>query len=402
MIIISYTYYSAPWRKTSGDDVRVHEILKALSRESDMVVAFTLISSKHPTVVATDPKLVYMGIPRFFYIMLSALLNWRKHYDLNPLEKFTHYIDELYLCIVLKRFINILRRKRLNDVVLYIFGSMSLAAFFLRKILRLDRDMRIVYDALGNYAQTLYLRSRRNFLELIWYGLYLALHKLQLKGSDVIVYPSKLDKENAEKIFNLRKTTVISNPFPICYESTKEYLKYRNIKSNDDRVYFILLAGRKSKGNEEVVRKTIKIFNELDPRIFKLVITGPWTELQDLVRCSSIDIRGVVPHEELKKLLAVADAGLVPVFSHIAGTYLKTLAYLAADLDIIGSPWTFVSLDSRWFKTRRIILVHSWNELKHKLLEYLQIFHIREERSPVLCEAVRDYYSCIKRRLSLQ
>jgi len=283
--------------------------------------------------------------------------------------------------------------------MLYLFGSMSLASFFLKRILGLGRYTRIIYDVLGNYAQTLYLRSRRNPFELIRYGLYLALHKLQLKESDVIVYPSRLDEENAKKMFSMKKTAVIPNPFPICYESMEEYLKYRNMRGDNDRAFFILLAGGKSKGNEEAVRKTIEIFNELDSRRFKLVITGPWTELRDLVKCSSIEITEVIPHEELKKFLATADIGLAPIFSHVAGTYLKTLAYLAADLDIIGSPWAFTGLDSSWFKDRRIILVRNWNELKHELLKYLQTPHVRKERSPVLCEELRDHYSCIKERL---
>ncbi|RLG16779.1 hypothetical protein DRN63_03865 [Nanoarchaeota archaeon] len=83
----------------------------------------------------------------------------------------------------------------------------------------------------------------------------------------------------------------------------------------------------------------------------------------------------------------------------MAGTYLKTLAYLAADLDIIGSPWAFTGLDSSWFKNRRIILVRNWNELKHESLKYLQTPHIRKERSPVLCEELKDHYSCIKEHL---
>ena len=398
-MIIGYTYYSTPWRGFSGDDVRVHEILRALSRESDMIIAFTLTSSKCSNVVTAGSKLVYVGIPRPLYAMLSTLLNWRNHYDLNPLQKLTHYIDELYLCIILKKFLDALRQKGFNNTILYLFGSMSLASFFLKRILGLGRHMRMVYDVLGNYAQTLHLRSRRNLSQLIRYGLYLALHKLQLKESDVTVYPSRLDEENAKKMFNMQRTAVIPNPFPVCYENMEEYLKYRNMSRDDDRVFFVLLAGGKGGGNEEVVRKTIEIFNELDPRRFKLVITGPWTELRDLPKCSSIEITGVISHEKLKKFLAAADVGLAPIFSHVAGTYLKTLAYLAADLDIIGSPWAFTGLDSSWFKNRRIILVRNWNELKHESLKYLQTPHIRKERSPVLCEELKDHYSCIKEHL---
>ncbi|RLG16929.1 hypothetical protein DRN63_03580, partial [Nanoarchaeota archaeon] len=198
-MIIGYTYYSTPWRGFSGDDVRVHEILRALSRESDMIIAFTLTSSKCSNVVTAGSKLIYVGIPRPLYAMLSTLLNWRNHYDLNPLQKLTHYIDELYLCIILKKFLDALRQKGFNNTILYLFGSMSLASFFLKRILGLGRHMRMVYDVLGNYAQTLHLRSRRNLSQLIRYGLYLALHKLQLKESDVIVYPSRLDEENAKK-----------------------------------------------------------------------------------------------------------------------------------------------------------------------------------------------------------
>jgi len=198
----------------------------------------------------------------------------------------------------------------------------------------------VVYDPLANYAQTLHLRLRKSFIELLRYGLYLALHKLQLKSSDIVVYPSYIDLENARRMFGVIKAVVVPNPTPVCYNSEEEYLELRRKRVDHDRPYFILLAGGRGRANEDAVKLTVEVFNKLPPEKFKLLITGPWQDVGKRVTNPSIELLGVVAREKLKELLAMSDYGLAPVFSHSSGTFLKVLAYISAGLDIIGSPYS--------------------------------------------------------------
>jgi hypothetical protein len=245
--IIAYTYYSTPWEMKSGDDVRIHTILSALGR-SDTVVVFNLNLLVNKYVKIFHDGVIYISLPRRFYILLSKIIRWREHYDLNPLVKATHYIDELISAVKLYKE---LRKAK----VIMVFGSMSLFSFFSRL---LGVKNTILYDPLANYAQTLYLRSRENPFELLRYGLYLLLHKLEVKSADIVVYPSNVDLENAINMFKPKKTIIIPNPSPIRYKSINEYKELRARRRNFDKPYFILLAGGRSKGNEEAVRITMK------------------------------------------------------------------------------------------------------------------------------------------------
>jgi hypothetical protein len=152
-----------------------------------------------------------------------------------------------------------------------------------------------------------------------------------------------MDMGNAKRMFKLTRTFIIPNPSPICYDNLEEYISLRDKRMDYSRPYFLLLAG--GRGNEEAVKLTIKIFNRFPPEKFKLIITGPWLGIKNLVRNSSIEILGTVPHERLKEILAMADYGLAPIFSHISGTFLKTLAYVAAGLDIVGSAYSVQGID---------------------------------------------------------
>jgi glycosyltransferase involved in cell wall biosynthesis len=249
--------------------------------------------------------------------------------------KLTHYVDEFIAAAKLRR------ELEKADMIL-VFGSMSLFSFFLRS---LGVKKTIVYDPLSNYSQTLYLRSRRSLLELLKYGLYLSLHKLEIKSSDIVVYPSKIDLENAVRMFKPKKTVVIPNPPPICYESVEEYVRLRAKRINFDKPYFILLAGVRGKGNEEAVKAAIDVFNALPPERFKLFITGPWQDMKKYVKNPSIKLLGIVPKEQLKELLAISDYGLSPIFSHCAGTFLKVISYISAKLDIIASPYSIFGVE---------------------------------------------------------
>jgi len=277
-----------------------------------------LASSYH---VHEQGGVIYVTTPRKFYRFISSLARWNDHYYLNPLMKLTHYIDEFFTML---KFINLFKSSR----IIIIFGFMTLSSFMLR-ILGV-KDVIIVYDPLANYAQTLHLRSRKNFIELLRYGFYLALHKLQPKSSNIVVCPSHVDLENAKRMFGIINTVIVPNPTPICYNSVEEYLKLREKRNDFSKPYFILLAGGRGKADEEAVKITIEIFNKLPPEKFKLTITGPWQDMEKYVKNPSIELLGVAPREKLKELLAVSDYELPPVFSHSGSKFIKVLAYFFA------------------------------------------------------------------------
>jgi glycosyltransferase involved in cell wall biosynthesis len=368
----------------SGDDVRIHTIIAQLAK-SCKVVAINLSALVDSYYVHRQDGVIYVTAPRKFYRFISSLVRWSNHYDLNPLIKLTHYIDEFITAL---KFINLFR----NAGTVLVFGSMTLFSFMLR-VLGV-KNATVVYDALANYAQTLYLRSRKNFIELLRYGLYLALHKLQLKSSNIVVYPSHIDLENAKRMFRVAKAIVIPNPTPICYNSVEEYLKLRKKRKDFDKPYFILLAGGRGKGNEEAVRITTEVFNELPPEKFKLLITGPWQDIGKHVKNPSIELLGVVPREKLKELLAISDYGLSPVFSHSAGTFIKVLAYLSAGLRVIASTHSVMGLDTICYS--RVYVVRNREEFSRKICEVVESHRpVGNERQLIkLCsELYRDMKS---------
>jgi glycosyltransferase involved in cell wall biosynthesis len=131
-------------------------------------------------------------------------------------------------------------------------------------------------------------------------------------------------------MFRVEKTVIVPNPTPICYNSIEEYLELREKRKDFDKPYFILLAGGRGKGNEEAVSVTIEVFNNLSSEKFKLLITGPWRDMEKLVKNPSIELLGAVPKEKLKELLAISDYGLSPIFSCSAGKLIKISAYFSA------------------------------------------------------------------------
>jgi glycosyltransferase involved in cell wall biosynthesis len=369
--IIAYTYHSSPWEMKSGDDVRIHTILSALGR-SNTVIVFNLSPLINMYARSFHDKVIYISLPRRFYVLLSKIIRWREHYDLNPLIKATHYIDELILAVKLYKE---LRKAR----VIMVFGSMSLFSFSSRL---LGVKNTILYDPLANYAQTLYLRSRENPLGLLRYGLYLLLHKLEVKSADIVVYPSNVDLENAINMFKPKKTIIIPNSSPICYESINEYRELRARRRDFEKPYFILLAGGRGKGNEEAVKVTIEVFNELPPEKFKLLITGPWQDMKKYVKNPSVELLGVVPKEKLKELLAVSDYGLSPVFSHSAGTFIKVLAYLSAGLRVIASSHSVMGLDTIYYS--RVYVVRNKEEFFRKICEVVESHRLVGNERPLI------------------
>jgi len=349
--MIVYTYYGDPWKLKSGDVIRIYTICKTLRTLTDRIIVYNLNHLINKPSITRYENILYYSVPRKFYNIMAKLTNWRNMEELNPLMKLTHYIDEFIATI--KSF-NILKQYR----IAYIFGSMTLFSFFSRV---LGVRCKFIYDPLSNYAQTLYIRSRKSLKEFLRYGLYLALYKLQLKVSDLIIYPSRIDLENAKRMFDVKKALVVENPLPIHYHS-EEYIMLRAERNDFSRPYFILLAGGKGPANEEAIKLTISVFNNLPQHRFKLFITGPWTDMSRYVKNSSIKLLGVVPNSELKKLLAISDYGLSPVFSHAAGTFLKVLAYIAAGLDIIVSTPSLLGIDLFMIRKRKVFLVRNINE----------------------------------------
>jgi glycosyltransferase involved in cell wall biosynthesis len=125
----------------------------------------------------------------------------------------------------------------------------------------------------------------------------------------------------------------------------------------------VLLAGGRGRNNEEAVKLTIKAFNDIPPGKFEALITGPWLDMAKLARNPSIRLLSTLPHGKLKELLATADYGLAPIFSHAAGTFLKTLAYMAAGLDIVASPQALAGINLKRIKSK-IYLVRNEKEFE--------------------------------------
>ncbi|WP_157861074.1 glycosyltransferase [Desulfurococcus amylolyticus] len=181
---------------------------------------------------------------------------------------------------------------------------------------------------------------------------------------------------------------IIPNPTPICYKSIEEYTKLRMKRKDFSKPYFVLLAGGKGKGNEEAVKATIGVFNKLPPNTFKLYITGPWQDLQKQVKNTEIGICGIVPEYKLKELLAIADYGLAPVFSHIAGSFLKVLAYVAAGLHVVTSPWGLQGINIGQLRGRQVFIVRNLNEYKETILKIIsnpKIIHPNSLPSITVC-----------------
>ena len=368
--LVAYIYYSAPWEMKSGDDVRVHTILSLLATQH-RVIAFHLTTGHEQYKTTVSNNVIYVAVPRKFYRMASRFLRWRWHQDLNPLMKVTHYIDEFLAAVKIS---NEIKRA---DVALVI-GAMTIAPFLLQI---LGVRTKIIYDPLANYAQTLYLRARTSLREVIKYGVYLMLHKLQIKTSTTVIYPSAVDQTTAQAMFKPRNTSVITNPSPVCYDSIEEYNKLRGRRRDYTKPYFVLLAGGRGKSNEEAVRHTIRVFSEITDGF--LFITGPWNDYNKAIKSDNIKILGTVPHRELKELLAVADYGLSPIFSHAAGTFMKMLAYQAADLNIIASPHSILGLD---LNPRKVRIIHSYDEYAQAVREAVQNYEPHQQRRPLTCK----------------
>jgi hypothetical protein len=168
---------------SSGDEVRIHSILSNIAKSyKAKVIIFNISPLVRDFKLKTVDNVIYITLPRRFYISVSRMIRWNRHYDYNLLMKVTHYIDEFLVAYKLR---NLLSRTK----TLMVFGTMTLFSFMVRRLGA--RRTLIIYDPLANYAQTLYMVSRRNFLKILRYGLYLALQKLEIGGADIVLYPQE-------------------------------------------------------------------------------------------------------------------------------------------------------------------------------------------------------------------
>jgi len=359
--LITYCGYQAPWLRRAGDDIRIHAINKCLTTITNKLIAFNLSHSTDTPLLSYHDHVSYYTFPRKFYRIIAQMLRYKNEEDYNQLILLTQPIDEL---ITSMKLIRILKYRK----VVYIFGTSLLPS-----LLRLfGYKNKIVYDALSNYAQTLYILSRKSIKEYIKYSLWLPLIKLQLKSADLVIYPARHDLENAKEMFKVRNAVIVENPITTYYHDLREYLELRGSRNDYNRPYFILLAGRRWRVNEEAVKLTINVFNDMREGKFKLFITGPWKDLQRLVRNPSIDIRGVVSNEELKRLLAISDIGLSPIFSHVAGTFLKVLTYISSGLDLIVTPKSLLGIDLNMLRGRKVFIVRNKGEYEKAIQEIVE------------------------------
>ena len=370
----------------TGDNVRICTLYKEIANIcKEKIYVFNLNHKLKKYTFMKKDKIIYINVPRAFYNLLCTLTSYNNLEDLNPLVKITHYIDEFLTMIKLKNWI---RNNAGGKYKLFVSGSMTLASFFM-KLLRFREE--IIYDPLANYAQTLYLRSRKSFIQLIKYGLYVLLHKLQLKTSKIVLYPSEIDSENAIRMFkirNNRKIKIVHNPYPICFNSRKEYEELRSKRKDFSKPYFTLLAGSRNPANEEAVKLTIEVFNKHNPEKYHLIITGPWMDMRIHVKNPSIQLPGVVTHKKLKEVLAISDYGLAPIFSHAAGTFLKTLAYIAAELDIIATPQALLGIPKNTIKNLNIYTIKTpkeYNTVVKKILQQREsVQHIKTKGGHII------------------
>jgi hypothetical protein len=122
--------------------------------------------------------------------------------------------------------------------------------------------------------------------------------------------------------------------------------------------------------------------------------------MKKYVKNPSIELTGVVTKEKLKELLAIADYGLAPIFSHAAGTFVKVLSYTSAGLDIIASPPSIVGLNPEHLKRVKVYLVRNKQEYAKIVAEIVygsRVIETSKTRNGMLCkDAILDMVNALK------
>ncbi len=143
----------------------------------------------------------------------------------------------------------------------------------------------------------------------------------------------------------------------------------------------MLLAGGKGKANEEAVKLTLEVFSKINHNNFILIITGPWHNLKTRYNLpNNIILHGYVSIEELKKILAMSDYGLSPIFHHASGTFIKVLSYISSGLFVIASPQSLVGLDLNHTIIKRLLIVRNAVEFKKTILNVLSSHVYKDEK----------------------
>ena len=372
--VLVYVYLDQPWVEDTGDKVRIMNIVRMLENISEVEL---VVLSRHD--YKAPAKTIIM--PRIFYRLINRIFHGRFDYDLSPTVKATNYIDELHAAI---------KMLAINHRPVYIFGSMTLIPFFLKS---LGWKGKIIYDPFSNYAQTLYI-TKHSLINSLKLGLYLALHKLSLRSSSIIVYPSNIDANNAKHMFDLRNKSVIviPNPPPFCYKSLNEYVKLRHEgrKEDEKRVRFILLAGSRGTINEKAVDLTLQVFHNLSGN-YEVHITGPWLDKKSYAN-DKIIIHGYVTLSKLKELVASSDYGLAPIFNHAAGTFLKTITYLVGGLGVIGTPQSIAGID-KWLlaRSQKVMIIRNIDEYRKAVETAVKREPLRDSR-PITCGEIQAMF----------
>lgn len=277
--------------------------------------------------------------PRKFYRTVSKLVHWKRSEDLNPLIKLTHYIDELIVVAKLAHHVKCAE-------TLYVFGSMTLFSPFAR--LHGAKSM-IVYDLLSNYAQNLYLRLRRNAPELAKYGLYLALHKLQLKASNHIADPQTALGKTLTAAFDAlvrelaRRADAVTAPgIALAQYARRAGARRVHLVPNGIAEHFLKPHDGRKVRDELVVSDdellvgyvgSVEFWLDLEPLLkalsrakkrkpAKMLIVGKHLQtaypqkVKETIRRYDLDKNvtwiDFIPHEEVPRYMAAVDLGTIP------------------------------------------------------------------------------------------
>lgn len=332
--------YDEPWLESSGDQVRINNILNLFSNVGS-VTAFCLCNS---TNNITNNNIVYTICPPMLYNKLHFII---------PNKSIRDVIKKLLQMIFDEP---VMVKKALNSYpdLIIAHGSMSVAPFILRL---LGYKNTIIYDTLANYMQTLltkkkYTKNIRDKLILdIKIKVYSLVHSLQLRSADFILYPSLNDASSAISFFNIDplKVHILPNPFPITYKNYEEYIEAREhyrykLGFSKDKIIVVFTAGSRSgNSNKEALELVINLSKEDRFKDISFVITGPWEDYKKYTN-NNVKFTGIIDTIELKKLLAASDIGLAPIFFG-SGTFLKVLGYLAAGLNIVGTKLAIENID---------------------------------------------------------
>jgi hypothetical protein len=128
--------------------------------------------------------------------------------------------------------------------------------------------------------------------------------------------------------------------------------------------------------------------------------------MKKFVRNPSIELVRVKPRERLKELLAMADYGLSPVFSHSTGTFVKVLSYISAGLDIIASSLSIVGLDLEILKKIKIYIVRNKEEYAKSIIKIIhenkdsqEVGETFKTRNIILCNNINLHISDLLKRM---